>query len=121
MSVKPAARSIKKSSPLKDGPRTKTNKGAGPLDHLFSPAPKKAKKAAAKIEEKVSLAEAVPTKNKAGRFYDITFLWGTVSCTLLPRVRGRQPCFLAHGQRPIGRTPDIPLQRRRLPMPVAAG
>ena len=79
MSAKPAARSIKKSSPLKDGPRTKTNKGAGPLDHLFSPAPEKAKKAAAKIEETVSLAEAAPTKNKAGRFHGILFLWGTVS------------------------------------------
>ena len=78
MSVKPAARSIKKSSPLKDGPRTKTNKGAGPLGHLSSPAPKKAKKAATKIEETVSLAEAAPKRKKAGGFYDNPSLWGTL-------------------------------------------
>ena len=38
-------------SPFKDSPPTKTDKGAGPLGRLFSPAPKKAEKAAAKSRE----------------------------------------------------------------------
>ena len=78
VSVKVAAWSIKKSFPLKDSPPTKTNKGAGPLSRLFSPAPKKAKKVAAKIEETVSLTEAAPTRKKAGGFYDNPSPWGTL-------------------------------------------
>ena len=78
MSVKVAAWSIKKSFPLKDSPPTKTNKGAGPLSRLFSPAPKKAKKVAAKTEETVSLTEAAPTRKKAGGFYDNPSPWGTL-------------------------------------------
>ena len=38
----------------------------------------------------------------------------------LPSVRGRQPRFMAHERRPIGRAPVVPSQRRRLLMPVTA-
>ena len=58
VSVKVAAWSIKKSFPLKDSPPTKTNKGAGPLGHLFSPASKKVGKAVANTAEAVLLSEA---------------------------------------------------------------
>jgi hypothetical protein len=65
---KVATKSTKQVVPVHDSPSSKTKKGANPFCSLFSPTPKKAKKATAKGKGTVSLTEAAAPKKKAGGF-----------------------------------------------------